>query len=195
MAKTIWHHLAYALLVMSCMAALMTVQGWYTGSSYGWQLAGFVFVVILSGTGLTISHQTAEPVPLKTKGLVFLFGVLLIAAAAIARACYLRVPLVAHDYRAFNISLLCYNVLLAPFAEETIYRQLFYHDWLAKVNPWLGRIVVGFIFILMHFPTNAATWFFYTVATCSLFIVYEQTGHDLKWPIGLHLLNNVLVLI
>ena len=91
--------------------------------------------------------------------------------------------------------MLIYNCIIAPFVEETIYRQIFYHEWLAKINLWMGRLVVGFIFVLIHFPTNLATWAFYAVAACSLFITYEGTGNNLKWSIGLHMLNNTLVLI
>jgi membrane protease YdiL (CAAX protease family) len=59
----------------------------------------------------------------------------------------------------------------------------------------MGRLIVGFVFVFMHFPVGYASWLFYTLAACGLFIAYEVSGDNVKWSIGLHMFNNILVLL
>ena len=183
--------------VVGFSALLMVIQAWYSGTNMWLWFGGLILAALMIGYGIYLSCRDQQARPIKTKMLALLIGALVIALATILHANLLRVDIFNHCYKQISPTMMVYYCLLAPMIEEVIYRQIFYHEWLKNMgsSPWMGRLIVGFVFVFMHFPVGYASWLFYTLAACGLFIAYEVSGDNVKWSIGLHMFNNILVLL
>lgn len=190
-------HIRQPATVVGFAALLMAIQAWYSGTNMWLWFAGLILAALMIGYGIYLSQRSQQARPIKTKLLALIIGALVIAFATILHANLLHVAIFNHYYKQIPPAMLIYYGLLAPMIEEVIYRQVFYHEWLKNAcpNPWAGRLIVGFVFVFMHFPVGYAGWLFYTLATCGLFITYEVSGDNVKWSIGLHMFNNILVLL
>lgn len=195
--KQILYYIRLPVTVVGFAALLMVIQAWYGGTNVWLWFSGLILAALMIGYGIYLSQRGQQARPVKTKILALLIGMLVIVLATILHANLLHVAIFNHYYKQLSPAMLVYYCLLVPMIEEVIYRQVFYHEWLKNVgsSPWVGRLIVGFVFVFMHFPVGYAGWLFYTLATCGLFITYEVSGNNVKWSIGLHMLNNILVLL
>lgn len=195
--KQILYYIRLPVTVVGFAALLMVIQAWYGGTNVWLWFSGLILAALMIGYGIYLSQRGQQARPVKTKILALLIGMLVIVLATILHANLLHVAIFNHYYKQLSPAMLVYYCLLVPMIEEVIYRQVFYHEWLKNVgsSSWVGRLIVGFVFVFMHFPVGYAGWLFYTLATCGLFITYEVSGNNVKWSIGLHMLNNILVLL
>lgn len=83
------------------------------------------------------------------------------------------------------------SLFVAPIAEECLVRGFVYQQLRRGWSVWVAWIGQAIVFALMHgtlvhmIPTFMTALF--------LGLVYERTG-DLRWPIGFHMIYNLLVL-
>lgn len=83
------------------------------------------------------------------------------------------------------------SLVVAPIAEECLVRGFVYQQLRRGWSVWVAWIGQAIVFALMHgtlvhlIPTFMTALF--------LGLVYERTG-DLRWPIGFHMVYNLLVM-
>lgn len=88
-----------------------------------------------------------------------------------------------------RVLLIFYACLLAPFAEEIIFRGYIYAAVKRYTGPLFSMVVVGLLFSVVHLNIPAAIplWAFAIILT----LAYELSG-SLWVPIGIHALFNTL---
>jgi len=88
-----------------------------------------------------------------------------------------------------RVLLIVYACLLAPFAEEIIFRGYIYATVKRYTGPLFSMVVVGLLFSVVHLNIPAAIplWAFAIILT----LAYELSG-SLWVPIGIHALFNTL---
>ncbi|MDF7683795.1 CPBP family intramembrane metalloprotease [Lactobacillus sp. ESL0679] len=87
--------------------------------------------------------------------------------------------------------------LVAPIIEETIFRGIFFNLCFTKntkQNMILGIITNGLVFAIFHDPEFSPFIIGYWLMGSMLAFVYLKT-RDLKWPILVHMANNLIGLI
>jgi len=91
-----------------------------------------------------------------------------------------------------RVLLIVYACLLAPFAEEIIFRGYIYAAVKRYTGPLFSMVVVGLLFSVVHMNIPAAIplWAFAIV----LALAYELSG-SLWVPIGIHSLFNTLNIV
>lgn len=171
---------------------LMTINDWYAGNNLVLKIIGFVIVVAIGYYGL---HQNDK---VRKKVLKFqLFDSLFFGYACLILATGLPVLFGATTMTKlstpYSISSLLYLAFLAPILEEVIFRQVLYRDWAYYLNKIIGQIIIGFVFIILHNPTNYYSWIFYVISTIGLYTAYTLSGDNLKVSILIHMTNNVII--
>lgn len=103
---------------------------------------------------------------------------------------------------ASPVFMMLFGVVIAPAYEELLFRRVLFGRWWAAGKPWLGLLLSGSAFALMHeIPgVGGNTW----QATALLWVIYGFMGAAFAWvywrtrtlwaAIGAHALNNVIAL-
>ncbi len=81
------------------------------------------------------------------------------------------------------------GAIIAPIAEEIVFRGYLYKAFRDRFKPWYAIILSAALFSLIHLEWRAALQLF--VIGIVLAYVYEETG-NLMAPITLHILNNAV---
>lgn len=170
-----------------------TVQYIYTGHNSVYQILGAFSIIIIGYYGLWSSYTHRKATTITRKVIAFGLGVGLIAIATLIYSGIEHQALFIHAYKQMPL-LALYSVLLAPVGEEIVYRQILYRNCFSH-HRMAGRIIIGLLFVLSHGPTTLTSFSFYVAATVGLFIAYEMSGDDVRVSIGVHMLNNLLVLL
>lgn len=82
------------------------------------------------------------------------------------------------------------SVLIAPIAEEIIFRGVIMNTIFAKTQ-WIGLLVSSVLFSLIHTPTNLYSFFNYFTISL-LFGGVMMITKSLKWATAAHLVNNLI---
>lgn len=83
------------------------------------------------------------------------------------------------------------SLVVAPVAEECLVRGFIYKQLREGWSVWVAWIGQAVVFAMMHGTLVHVAPTFMTALFLGL--VYERTG-DLRWPIGFHMIYNLLVL-
>ena len=84
------------------------------------------------------------------------------------------------------------GIIIAPIAEEIVFRGYFYKAFSDRFKPSHAIILSAALFSILHFELLAAAQLF--VIGIILAYVYEKTG-NLMAPITLHVLNNAVAFL
>lgn len=127
-------------------------------------------------------------------GLIVLTSALLKWAGVAVRDMPVQVPPVSRMELPIALVLIC---ILAPVAEELLFRGLFL-DWLRqKMNVWVAAVILSLLFSLLHrpaFASGAIGWLTFTeafllgLAASALAIKY----HSLRPAFAMHATLNVI---
>lgn len=99
--------------------------------------------------------------------------------------------------------LFVFAILLAPAYEELLFRRVIFGRFLAADRPWLGMILSGFAFALVHEVPGISgntplavvqLWLVYGTMGAAFAWLYRRTG-TLAAPITAHALNNAIALL
>lgn len=189
------HMIREPVIALIGIMILMTIQSIYQTTIIGWQIIGAVVVILIFGYSYYRGRPKIKAVAPKRKLIAFLMGLGIMIIAVGINALITGLPLINHLYKVLPLNLLIYNCILAPIAEESIYRQLLYGNWSSMVGTNRGRIITGIIFVIMHYPQSPSMVLYYILSTIALYVAYEISGNDIRISILLHLLNNLTVII
>lgn len=174
---------------------LMTVQSIYQTQTFLLLVLGIVIISVIVAHGYLSSKRNRLDVDLNTKVKAFVMGAVILIIAVLINSKLTGLPIVTHLYKTLPLNILVYNCLLAPMGEEAVYRQMLYGNCPKVVGTWVGRIVTGFIFVLMHYPSTPTAWLYYSIAAVGIYVAYEKSGNDVRVSTALHLLTNLTVII
>lgn len=147
-----------------------------------------------------------------TWGWTFLvaFGVFIFSGAVGSLAQVLDIKLVPTNQRLMEqamsdapLFLFVFAVFLAPTYEELLFRRVIFGRFLAANRPWLGMIVSGAAFALVHEVPGISgntslamvqLWLVYGTMGAAFAWLYSRTG-TLAAPIAAHALNNAVAVL
>ena len=183
------------IIAVLCIMVLMTIQTVYQTKMHGLQSLGVIIVIIIAGYSYFSGKKYQKQRSWSVKLQALILGACIMAVAVGINAVITGLPIIDHLYKTLPLNLIIYNCFLAPIAEESIYRQLLYGNWRLMNGKWIGRIITGMIFVLMHYPQTPSSWLYYILSTIALYVAYELSGNDIRISILLHLINNLTVII
>lgn len=98
------------------------------------------------------------------------------------------IPLFGDDLRGYVVGFVLVGVI-APFAEEILFRGFIYRVFIKTWPIWLGSILSAALFALIHIQFQT----FIPLFVLGLLLNYSYRKTDSIWtPIALHSLNNIL---
>ena len=177
------------------IVVLMTVQTVYQTKMHMLQSIGVIIVIMIAVYSYYSGKKYQRQRSWSKKLQALMLGICIMAVAIGINAVITGLPITNHLYKTLPLNLIIYNCFLAPIAEESIYRQLLYGNWRLMNGRWIGRIITGMIFVLMHYPQTPSSWLYYILSTIALYVAYELSGNDIRISILLHLINNLTVII
>lgn len=147
-------------------------------ATWGWVLTVAVGVFMFSSlASATAEHLGIKPVPT-------------------------NLPLMEQALAQWPLFLVVFAVLIAPAYEELLFRRVLFGRFLAAGRPWLGIVLSGMAFALLHeVPGVSGNG---PAAICQLWLVYGVMGAAFAWvywrtgtlwaSIAAHGLNNATAL-
>lgn len=189
------HAIREPVIALIGIMILMTIQTIYQTNLNIWQIVGAIVVIMIAIYSYYSGKKYQRECSWKTKFKALILGACVMVTAVGINAIITGLPITNHLYKTISLNLIIYNCLLAPIAEESIYRQLLYGNWQTMTGKWYGRIITGMIFVLIHYPQTPSLWLYYILSTIALYIAYELSGNDIRISMVLHLINNLTVII
>ncbi|AAM34897.1 conserved hypothetical protein [Xanthomonas citri pv. citri str. 306] len=113
-----------------------------------------------------------------------------------------NLPLMKEALQQWPLALTLFAVIIAPAYEELLFRRVLFGRLLAAARPWLGIVLSGAIFALVHeVPGISGNG---PAAIAQLWLVYGSMGAAFAWlywrtgtlwaPIAAHGINNATAL-
>lgn len=169
-----------------------------------WQMLGLALILLVIWSCYRLARCLALPLWSKAIWSWRSLGLVLLAFAIKSAVAFLgqywlehlgladtaNQAIINEQFTQMPILLTAQSALLAPIAEELMYRGLIQKK-LFGTYPWLGLLVSSFIFAAMHVPTNLPSWFIYGSSGLIYGLLYMKTD-KLVFPIALHMLNNAI---
>ncbi|MFZ0011824.1 MAG: type II CAAX endopeptidase family protein [Halobacteriota archaeon] len=195
--------------VISSSEVLNTASGTFTAATF-WLLivADIVSVALIVALVLSFYKEKLSSLGLKTKKLpkALLYGVVGFVVAYILADIIVAYPIQQHfgvdpTQQALSQSatvsgllplILLSAVIIAPIAEEIVFRGYLYKAFRDRFKPWYAIIMSAALFSAIHLEPLAAVPLF--VIGVVLAYVYEKTD-NLMAPIALHMLNNAVAFL
>jgi len=185
-----------------------TASGTITAATY-WLLivANIVSVALIVALVLSFYKEKLSSLGLTTKKLpeALLYGVVGFIVAFIVASIvgypieqYFGVDLtqqaLSHSATVSGLLplVLLSGVIIAPIAEEIVFRGYFYKAFRDRFKPWYAIVMSAALFSAIHLEPLAAVQLF--VIGVVLAYVYEKTD-NLMAPIALHVLNNAVAFL
>lgn len=193
--KQKYYAIVEPIIAVLCIMVLMTIQTVYQTKMHGLQSLGVIIVIMITVYSYYSGKKYQKQRSWSVKLQALILGACIMVVAIGINALITGLPITNHLYKTLPLNLIIYNCFLAPIAEESIYRQLLYGNWRLMNGRWIGRIITGMIFVVMHYPQTPSSWLYYILSTIALYVAYELSGNDIRISILLHLINNLTVII
>lgn len=183
----------FAYCFVAIFALLFVQFLYYSAQTPIAYVIGIVVTYQILRYGMKRNKKVIQCVPKSQQWGAFLLGCSIIASGIVISALWTGINPILNAYRYIPLPHMFYVIFLAPIGEEVIYRQMLYTD--AFSNKWLGRIISGSLFVMIHAPMPLPSLVFYILATIGLFVAYEKSGNNLWVAIIVHGINNAVAFL
>lgn len=183
------YHLRDPVIGILGIISLMTIQTIYSQQKVMYYLPSVLCILFYIWYGYRSNQKTVQDKTIRTQVIIGAIGLSTILLFGYIR--YMFEPPV--NVETIPIIYLVYLCVIAPIMEEIVYRQILYRNWLYRYDKWVGRIIVGMLFVIIHLPNTFPAYLFYVGTTICLFFVYERSGYQLITVTVVHLINNLIV--
>lgn len=186
--QKLWNHIREPSIFFASAIGLMFLYDAYATKAWP---------IIIIGTSLVLFgvwHYRTQMT--KMNGRVFfravLLGIILSIVAIVIVYQLSNRPIVMGLYQKLDALTIARLLILSPIAEELVYRQFLYGNWLSSLSPWPARMLSVLAFAIMHVPQNPMMWGFYLFGGTVLLGTYELSGKNMFASSIVHITNNVI---